>query len=308
MRRMSPNATSTPEQVQEAAALWFARLRGDAVDASTRAEFAAWLAAAPEHAEEYALLEQLWDNAARLQPSAPGSRLRLAGVLLAAIALSIGWYAVTVSPDTTLATVAGERQHVRLDDGSELDLAPQTQVHVHLGKMERHIELTRGSMAVAVAADQQRPFEVAVAGNRIRDIGTHFTVDYLNGKVSIGVAEGIVEVTPGDERQATQILRAGETLSIVDGKTHPASQADRNKLLAWTKGQLVFEDAPLEEVIAALNRFRRTPIVLADRHGSRLRISGVFLVDDEKVAPLALQRIAGLRFEEADGQLLAHTP
>lgn len=306
MRRMSPTAaTSTPEQVQETAARWFARLRGDAVAASTRAEFAAWLAADPAHAEEYSLLEQLWDNAARLQTRPRKSGRALATAALAAAALFLGWFNLAPPTDTLLSTVAGERRHVQLDDGSELDLAPQTQVSVRFGKGQRQLELAQGSIAISVAADAQRPFEVLAGSSRIRDIGTRFTVDRRANELRVGVAEGMVEVSPGDAQQTRQILRAGEALTIVDGEIRPVLAVDRNNLLAWTKGQLIFEEAPLSEVVAALNRFRKTPIVLGDPQAGRQRISGVFLIADEATAPLALARIAGLRFETQDGRLLA---
>lgn len=306
MRRMSSSAaTSTPEQVQETAALWFARLRGDAVAASTRAEFAAWQAADPAHAEEYALLEQLWDNAARLQTRPRKSGRALAAAALAAAALLLGWFGFPPPADTLLSTVAGERRHVQLADGSELDLAPQTRVSVRFGKEQRQLELAQGSIAIGVAADAQRPFEVLAGSSRIRDIGTRFTVDRRANEVRVGVAEGMVEVSPGDAQQTRQILRAGEALTIVDGEIRPVLAVDRNNLLAWTKGQLIFEEAPLSEVVAALNRFRKTPIVLGDPQAGRQRISGVFLIADEATAPLALARIAGLRFETQDGRLLA---
>ena len=176
--------------MQEAAAQWFARLRGDAVNASTRAEFAAWLAADPAHAEEYALLEQLWDNAARLQTRPRKSGRALAAAAVAATALFLGWFNLAPPADTLLSTAAGERRHVQLDDGSELDLAPLTQVNVRFGKGQRQLELAQGSIAISVAADAQRPFEVLAGSNRIRDIGTRFTVDRLGGDVRVGVAEG----------------------------------------------------------------------------------------------------------------------
>lgn len=293
------------EKVQETAALWFARLRSDNVDANERKEFAAWLAADPAHAEEYALLEQLWNNSARLKTQSRKSGRKLTVAILAVATLFLGWFNFSPPAPITLNTVIGERRHVQLDDGSALDLAPQTQVSIRLDKAQRHLELARGSIAIAVAADVQRPFEVQAGDNRIRDIGTRFTVDRLDNEVRIGVAEGMVEVSPSAVRQASQTLRAGETLSIVAGKARPVFMVDRSILLAWTKGQLIFEETPLSQVIAELNRFRKTPIVLADKQAGRLHISGVFLIDDETTAPLALERIASLHFEARNGKLFA---
>jgi transmembrane sensor len=66
--------------------------------------------------------------------------------------------------------------------------------------------------------------------------------------------------------------------------------------LAWTKGQLVFDAAPLAEVVSMLNRYRKTPIELADPSLANIRVSGVFLIGDESAAPRALERVAPVEF------------
>lgn len=68
--------------------------------------------------------------------------------------------------------------------------------------------------------------------------------------------------------------------------------------LAWTREQLVFDAAPLADVVTALNRYRRTPIELADSSLASIRISGVFLIGDGDAALRALERIAPVKFEE----------
>lgn len=300
-----PTISPASESIQEAAALWFARLRGESVSADDRAEFAAWLAENPVHGEEYALLEQIWDSSAQLQSRPRSLGPGLKAVAMVVLALGVGGYVFLAQPTTTLATVAGERRHIQLDDGSQLDLAPQTRVVVRMDGRQRRIELERGQIAIGVASDPERPFEVMAGKNRIRDIGTRFGVDSDGEKVRVSVEEGVVEVESGNGRQEKQQLHAGEEVVVDDGKFSPVARVDRSISLAWTKGQLIFEDQPLSEVIAALNRFRTTPIVLDDPRDGQLRISGVFLVDDERTAPMALERITSLRFEEAGGQRVA---
>ncbi|HTY98977.1 MAG TPA: hypothetical protein VMB75_04045, partial [Rhodocyclaceae bacterium] len=53
---------------------------------------------------------------------------------------------------------------------------------------------------------------------------------------------------------------------------------------------------PLAEVVAALNRYRKTPIALADPSLGDIRISGVFLLDDEQAAIAAIRMIAPVEF------------
>lgn len=301
-------ATDSSERAQEEAAFWFARLHGENVSREERATFAGWLAASPENAREFGILEQIWSHSARLAPQAKPRPRRLVhgAVGLLAMALLAGWL-FQATPGELVATGSGERKHLQLSDGSELDLAPRTRLHFRQDKDQRHIELHEGQIAINVAADPQRPLEVVANGHRIRDIGTRFMVESGEKQIRVSVAEGLVEIRPANGDAATQRLAAGEEASIIDGKIGPVLAVDRSILLAWTKGQLAFEDRPLSEVIATLNRFRKTPIILDVPSLGGMRISGVFLIDNEETALIALRQITGLRFEKINGALHAST-
>lgn len=303
--RPSPAADSS-ERVQEEAARWFARLHGENISREERAIFAGWLAASPENAREFEILEQIWDHSARLAPQTEPRprRLLLGSVGLVAMALLAGWL-FHAAPDELVATGSGERKHLRLGDGSELDLAPRTRLHFRLDKEQRHIELDEGQIAIHVAADPQRPLEVVADGHRIRDIGTRFVVATGAKQTRVSVAEGMVEIRPAHNDSATLRLAAGEEISVTDGTIGPVLAIDRNTLLAWTQGQLAFENQPLSQVIATLNRFRKTPIILDEPTLGSMHISGIFLIDHDETALIALRQIAGLHFKEAGGWLHA---
>ncbi|MCB4362079.1 FecR family protein [Quatrionicoccus australiensis] len=301
-------AADNSERAQEEAAFWFARLHGENVSREERATFAGWLAGSPENAREFGILEQIWNHSACLAPQAkPRARRLLHGAAgLAAMALLASWLFHT-APGELVATGIGERKHLQLSDGSELDLAPRTRLHFRLDKDQRHIELHEGQIAINVGADPQRPLEVVANGHHIRDIGTRFVVETGAKQTRVSVAEGLVEIRPANGDAATQRLAAGEEVSVTDGKIGPVLAVDRSILLAWTKGQLAFEGQPLNEVIATLNRFRKTPIILDEPNLGGMRISGVFLIDKEETALIALRQIAGLRFLESNGMVHAST-
>ncbi|GAB1395071.1 hypothetical protein MASR1M60_32350 [Rhodocyclaceae bacterium] len=70
---------------------------------------------------------------------------------------------------------------------------------------------------MCVAADRQRPFEVAAGGGIVRDIGTRFEVDAGRERTQVIVAEGMVEI----DLRASDTLEevgAGETAEY-DGRT-----------------------------------------------------------------------------------------
>jgi len=302
----SSPAAENSERAQEEAAVWFARLHGENVSREDRATFAGWLAADPGNAREFKILEQIWNHSACLAPQAkPRPRRLLHGAAgLAVLALLAGWLFYT-TPGELVATGIGERKHLQLSDGSELDLAPHTRLHFRLDKEQRHIELIEGQIAINVVADPRRPLEVVADGHHIRDIGTRFVVETEAKQTRVSVAEGLVEIRLANDDAATQRLAAGEEVSVTDGKIGQVLAVDRSILLAWTKGQLAFEGKPLREVIATLNRFRKVPIVLDEPNLGNMRISGVFLIDHEETALVALRQIASLRFEESSGMLHA---
>jgi transmembrane sensor len=305
----SPASASglSDERIQEEAALWFARLRGDDVSTAERAAFAAWIDADSRHRHEYETFQRMWDASAHLRPAAieaPKRRRAMrAAASLAGIALVCGWLGWAWL-DGRMATDPGELRHMKLADGSELAVAPNTRLRVKFNSDRRRIELDEGQIAVSVAVDRQRPFEVAAGGGIVRDIGTRFEVDAGRERTRVTVAEGMVEIDLPGSSGAPRKVGAGETAEFAGQGISSVRPADV-AALAWTKGQLVFDAAPLTEVVAALNRFRRTPIELADPSLGSIRISGVFLIDDENAALRALERVAPVEFMPKAGKMEA---
>lgn len=288
------------ERIQKEAAAWFARLRGDEVSAAERAAFAAWLDADVRHRREYETFEQLWDASARLRPQAPQRRRAIrAAAGLACIALVSGWLGWNWL-DGRMATGPGESKYLRLADGSELAIAPDTRLRVKFDSGSRRLELDEGQIAVTVAVDRQRPFEVAAGGGTVRDIGTRFEVDVGRERTRVTVAEGMVEIDLPASGGAPRKVGAGETADFGGRDVSAARPVDAMAALAWTRGQLVFDAASLADVVAALNRYRKTPVELADPSLANVRISGVFLIGDENVALQALESVAPVEFV-ADG-------
>lgn len=307
--QIRPSAAA--DRVQEEAALWFARMRGEQVSSAQRTRFDAWLAAEAAHRREYEILEQVWDQSGRLAPQARGkpdsgrgrfvrNAASLAGVAVLCAWLGFAWFDGRISTDT------GERQHIRLADGSELDVAPHTRLRVKFSASQRRLELGEGQIVVSVAADSRRPFEVHAGGGVIRDIGTRFEVQASGGRARVLVSEGIVEISvPAMGEGASRRLKAGEAAELDGTAVSPARPVDAAASLAWTKGQLGFDAVPLAEVISALNRYRKTPIDLDDPALAGIRISGVFLFDDEAATLRALEQVAPVNFVPVAGRVLA---
>lgn len=300
-----PSADATEEaQIQEAAAAWFARLHGKPVSGPQRQAFAGWLAENPAHAREYEILEEIWNEAARLQqrPRPAQKKLRLGVAVSVALLcgwLSLGWL------DGRVSTDPGEIRHLKLSDGSQLDIAPDSRLRIRIDGEQRRIELLAGEIAIDVAGDHQRPFTVEAGGYTIHDIGTRFGVRSSPQHTRVTVAEGSVEIRPTTTAQAPLRVDAGQTVDIENGQIGPRQPVERRLALDWSRGQLAFDAVPLFQVVAELNRFRKQPIVVDDARLREIRISGVFLIADEQAAPRALEQLAPMQFIAGDGCLLA---
>lgn len=312
---MSP-PTAPPDvhdKVQQAAARWFARLRGSDVTEAQRARFAHWLNADEAHGREYAALEEIWAQSGQLAGQTPvshtpppGRRARRVGAacLLGGLMVWLGLLGAA-EPEVVIATAPGEVIHRQLADGSGLDLAPRSRLQVAFDGSRRRLRLERGQLAVDVADDPRRPLEVLAGGVVIRDVGTRFDVLAEGSRVQVTVAQGQVDIEPQTPGGPRQHLQAGESADIQDGSVIAVRPVERATALAWTRGMLSVDNLPLGELLTTLNRYRKTPVELEDEGVGKIRLSGVFRLDNETDALRALEAVAPVRFIAEGGRVRA---
>lgn len=234
-----------------------------------------------------------------------GSKRFLRAVALVGVAVLSAWLGLPRQEDR-IATASGQPMHLRLADGSELDVAPNTRLLVKFHSGRRRLELEEGQLVVTVAPDPRRPFEVLAGGAVVRDIGTRFDVRTGPGQTRVTVAEGLVEIDLANNEAGPLRVGAGESAEFDGQRVHRLRQVDAAAELGWTRGQLSFDTAPLADVVEALNRYRKTPIELSDSVPGSIRISGVFLIGDELAVLRAIERVAPVRFRHEAGKIVAH--
>lgn len=65
--------------------------------------------------------------------------------------------------------------------------------------------------------------------------------------------------------------------------------------MAWRRNEAVFDDVPLSDAVAVMNRYSRQPIVLVgDGSAKGLRISGLFRTGDNVGLARAVAALHGL--------------
>ncbi len=322
----------------EEAAAWLVVLRADELSAAQKQEYVDWLRESPLHIAEMLRVTQVDDALAHFRewsairgdvnaeatnvvplsastafPMAPPvarfRRIRVGVALAASVLLAVtgGILVVRHTGQSTIRTAAGERSEVSLADGSVVEVAPSTVLHVQLADQERHVVIDHGQAFFHVHKDASRPFIVEASAARVRAVGTAFNVDHTGDGVLVTVTEGRVAVSanahppvvtpvgsPVDE--APVLVVAGQQLSVMaDGAISAIRQVDGDSAIVWTTGQLDFENQTLGEVARRFNAFNHVQFDVRDPALSERRITGSFrLVDTESFAGFVQATIPGV--------------
>jgi transmembrane sensor len=173
----------------------------------------------------------------------------------------------------TYSTTIGQRDTVRLRDGSLVLLGPATRVAVR----GREVDLT-GEAFFRVVHDDERPFIVRAGGSVIRDIGTEFSVHTDGGTaIRVAVQEGSVALIRGGADSV--MLQQGDVGRIVEGRVEALPGGATAEDFAWMHGELIFRDAPISTVIADLRRWYGVEVRVADTALLKRRFTGMFTTE-----------------------------
>jgi transmembrane sensor len=179
---------------------------------------------------------------------------------------------------------------VALPDGSSFDLNTNSRVEVHYSQRSRVIRLERGEAYFKVAHDTHRPFWVYAGDRWVRAVGTAFNVYLGPAGVQVTVSEGTVNVvnatayeSPPSDIQSAAAVTAGE-----QADAHGRAEVIRalnatqlNRLLAWRKSSLYFQDQPLGDVVNELMRYTTLKIEIVDDSLRQLPVGGTFQTSPE---------------------------
>jgi ferric-dicitrate binding protein FerR (iron transport regulator) len=174
------------------------------------------------------------------------------------------------------------------------------------GVRDRVVELD-GEAYFVVRHDPHRPFLVRTRRGVTEDLGTSFDVRAYPGDnyLQVVVAAGRVALRA---RDSVLSLRSRER-GVLDahGVLRATSGVSLGDYLAWTRGTLVFHDAPLGEVVAQLGRWYAVDIDVsgAVAAGGRLTISFATRSVDEALATLA--QVVDARWTRS-GRMVRLTP
>lgn len=328
-RMTEPGGTEIPQSIHEAAEKWLARHAGQSDPASDR-DFALWIDADSRHRIAYDLIKRDWQLGTLLQERHVGQNRSLhrapiwmrqkthiaAAGLGAAILLGVasvgllrpgGPFTISTAAQAAVyETALGEIRTISLTDGSTVILDTASRLRVQLSGSERRLDLDRGRARFQVAEDERRVFRVRVAGGEIVAPGTMFDVSLISAHPLVTVLGGSVELRQPNAGGETRMLVPGQSM-VLDGRMaeRTASSAEAR----WVSGMLALDATPLAEAVAAINRYNRTQIRLAELFPVPLRVTGAFKVRDPEGFARAVATSFHLKVERPDsGTILLVAP
>jgi len=318
----------------EEALHWLVVLKDRNASAADREAFDQWLMLDPSHGDAWRRAQLVWTRLDRIGPafrrrpqaprspgpsrwvatptmrppfvSAPmraGRRRFLYGAgAVAALAMPATLVAMRGRVFATHATRAGERRTIVVEDGSAIELAGATSLSVDFTGDLRRILLQEGEAAFDVVPDPARPFEVHAASGYTRALGTAFDVKMSDGLVTVAATDQSVRVSANDAEPVT--VNEGQLVRYGPNRTGTVRDADLDQVEAWRRDRLVFQDAPLGEVIDDLERYRGGRIVLLDSRLRALSVTGSYATSEADAVLDALANSLPVRVIRVSGLLV----
>ncbi len=335
--RASSSAPRHAEATEERAAQWLALRDERELTANESAAFAAWCAADACHQAAVDELAGAWQTFDQLRgyPRLPGSavdadfftprpkrRVNQPVLLAAAAAFVIAatfWWQVQPASHPTIAAEpipVGTGRTLQLPDGSIVEFRAGTEVEPLFTPEERRIRLVRGEAHFTVSKDAARPFVVEAGGVAVRAVGTAFNIRLGDAAVEVLVTEGVVRVQSPMEPAVSEgpnvregqrvVIEKALYLKLPPPRVETLAPAEIDRVLSWQTSRLVFDAAPLNEVIAHFNRHHSSRIVLKDSSLAALRISGRFRAANVDSFLELLERGFGIAVERRPGEIVLH--
>lgn len=173
-------------------------------------------------------------------------------------------------------TATGEQRRIGLVEGAYVELNTQTSLSLRTDADGVRIKLFAGE--IAVDNGHAVPLRIHAGGG---------SVDVRQGSVELRTLEGGRVVVRAIEGSA-QVFHSQREVSLVAGQQVSYGSSGMEAVRratsgtsdgAWRRGMVVFQDTPLAEAVAEINRYRPGRVVLMDSALGRQRISGRFRVD-----------------------------
>jgi transmembrane sensor len=313
-------------RIRKQAAWWVTELHGPDRDAGLEEEVRRWIAKDPRHAAAFELATEAWQQSgnlpgylpkgsarSRASRSRPGVSARAVAGMAALCAVFVA--AVYFLRNDTVVTGPAEQRTVELSDGTQVSLNANSRVIIQYDKHVRKVTLASGEALFDVFKHQSRPFVVVVGDQKIIAMGTSFVVrreQPAGSAFAVTLVEGRVAIEPiswpdklpNEPMMGLKLLNPGERLRFAPNAAEKTDSPSIDRVTAWQRGRLIFEDTSLSEAAAEFNRYGANKIMIDGPNLEKLRVGGVFKIGDPSSFAHAMVNAYHLRIIETGNTII----
>jgi len=240
------------------------------------------------------------------QETHPNRRAMLVGGLAAAAATAFivdrtvmpasGWLA-------DHATRVGERRRVALAGGTVAWMNTASAFSFDTGSDGAAATVHTGEMLFGGSGRASRRFSANAGDGTIRSRDGDFLLRFLDGRCDVTALRGMVEVTLAGR---TTRVYAGQAVAFAGTVIGTATAISPMAATAWLRGKLIFQRMTVAAIIADMQRYTPSRIVVLGEALRSARLSGLFEIDDPAGLFRAIADATGARIDHVPGLTLLH--
>lgn len=234
--------------------------------------------------------------------------LRIAAVLLIGLAGISGFFILRYLASYEKVMVAESTGSVSLEDGTEVTLNQGSVIRYSMeDRSDRRRVILKGEAFFEVARDTARPFVIEAGSALVEVLGTSFNVEAYKERstIEVTVRSGLVSMAVKGSGSNQLILHKGNK-GIYDKKTGTLEliESAGSNDFAWKTMELNFSQAPLSEVVSAINEAYRTGIEIGNPALRECPITVSFSKQDLSTVIQVLVNTLDLRMERENGNIV----
>jgi len=200
---------------------------------------------------------------------------------------------------TSHTTPLGVKSTFTLPDSSIVMLNAGSKLYYQENFSGKHREVfLEGEGHFEVSRDLERSFIVNTGATSTTALGTSFNIRaYDEKEIDVYLLTGKVVVSNKARAESAIFLSAGEAVSLKSGNLSAKKNFDREKVTAWTKGIIIFDEIPIRDAIHVMENWFGVKFRLENDPPSNLNVSGKFDNENLKNILMGLSFSARFNFE-----------
>lgn len=330
---------SSPEtesgMLRRQADAWWVRLHSGQATRADAEAFRQWATLSKEHAQAWREVMRTWTaldpllaEEARRQASrsgvfssawpsigglsqalaSPGRRAFLGGAVAASVAAGVlmvepplGLWPSIGDLSADYRTATGEQREVALSQRVSISMNTQTLINRKAGADAGTGGMELLSGEAEIQANGADDFFVDAGGGRMQARTALVNVRYTGPQVCVTCLDGRVWVSVAGQQRP---LEAGSQLTYDRAGIREVEPADLARVSTWRSGTLSFDQMPLAEVIAEINRYRPGRIILRNEELARTPVRMRVALKSIDNAPVMIRELYGARLRNLPGGIV----